>query len=97
MMLRGSGFGCRIDNCYTGEFYADDITLSCPSIRGINRMLFVISWHFNSPDIRRICTTWNIKVHTVLKLPFNTLSHFLRALLGQNHIRQQLQGVLMLF
>ena len=39
-MLRDYGFGCKIDNCYTGAIsYADDITLSCPSIRGWNRML----------------------------------------------------------
>ena len=39
-MLRKSGFGCKIDNCYTGAIsYADDISLSCPSIRGLNRML----------------------------------------------------------
>ena len=41
-MLRDSGFGSKIDNCYTGAIsYADDITLSCPSIRGLNRMLGV--------------------------------------------------------
>ena len=41
-MLRDSGFGCTIDNCYTGAIsYADDITLSCRSIRGLNRMLDV--------------------------------------------------------
>ena len=40
IMLRDSGFGCKIDNCYTGAIsYADDITLSCPSIRVLNRML----------------------------------------------------------
>ena len=34
------GVGCKINNCYTGAIsYADDITLSCPSIRGLNRML----------------------------------------------------------
>ena len=39
-MLRDSGFGSKIDNCYTGAIsYADDITLSCPSICGLNRML----------------------------------------------------------
>ena len=39
-MLRDSGFGCKIDNCYTGAIsYADEITLSCPSIGGLNRML----------------------------------------------------------
>ena len=40
ILLRYSGVGCKIDNCYTGAIsYADDITLSCPSIRGLNRML----------------------------------------------------------
>ena len=40
ILLRDSGVGCKIDNCYTGAIsYADDITLSCPSIRGLNRML----------------------------------------------------------
>ena len=37
---RDSGFGCKIDNCYIRAIsYADDITLSCPSIRGLNCML----------------------------------------------------------
>ena len=48
-------------------------------------------WDFNSPGLRKVCTTWNIEVRTVLKLPFNTHSYFLGALLRQNHIRQQLQ------
>ena len=40
ILLRNSGVGCKIDNGYTGAIsYADDITLSCPSIRGLNRML----------------------------------------------------------
>ena len=35
-----SNIGCSINGCYTGALlYADDITLSCPSIRGLNRML----------------------------------------------------------
>ena len=48
-------------------------------------------WDFNSPGFKRICATWNIGVRTVLKLPLNTHSYFLGALLGPNHIRQQLQ------
>ena len=33
ILLRDSGVGCKINNCYTGAIsYADDITLSCPSI-----------------------------------------------------------------
>ena len=40
ILPRNSGVGCKINNCYTGAIsYADDITLSCPSIRGLNRML----------------------------------------------------------
>ena len=40
ILLRGCGVGCKINNCYTGAIScADDITLSCPSIRGLNRML----------------------------------------------------------
>ena len=32
--------GCRIGNSYVGALlYADDITLLCPSIRGLNKML----------------------------------------------------------
>ena len=33
-------------------------------------------WDFNSLGFRRICTTWNIGVRTVLKLPFKTHSYF---------------------
>ena len=40
ILLRDSGVGCKTNNCYTGAIsYADDMTLSCPSIRGLNRML----------------------------------------------------------
>ena len=48
-------------------------------------------WDFNSPRFRSICTTWNIGVRTVLKVPFNTHSYFLGPRLRQNHIRQQLR------
>ena len=38
--LKNSNIGCSIKGCYTGALsYADDITLSCTSIRGLNRML----------------------------------------------------------
>ena len=33
-------------------------------------------WDVDSPGFRRICTTWNIGVRTVLKLPFNTHLYF---------------------
>ena len=47
-------------------------------------------WDFNSTGFRKICTTWNIGVRTVLKLPFDTHCYFLGPLLRQNHIRHQL-------
>ena len=38
--LKNSNMRCSMNGCYTGALsYADDITLSCPSIRGLNRML----------------------------------------------------------
>ena len=38
--LKRSGLGCRMGNSYVGALsYADDITLLCPSIRGLNKML----------------------------------------------------------
>ena len=38
--LKNSNIGCSVNGRYTGALlYADDITLSCPSIRGLNRML----------------------------------------------------------
>ena len=37
--LRMSG-GCHIDGVYMGALsYADDITIMCPNIRGVNEML----------------------------------------------------------
>ena len=38
--LKQSGYGCHINNTYMGALsYADDIILSCPSIRGLNSMI----------------------------------------------------------
>ena len=38
--LRMSGFGCHIKGVYMGALsYADDITIMCPSIGGLNEML----------------------------------------------------------
>ena len=35
-----SGYGCHLDGVYAGALsYADDITISCPSIVGLNKML----------------------------------------------------------
>ena len=35
-----SGFGCQINGVYIGALsYADDITIMCPSIGGLNELL----------------------------------------------------------
>ena len=40
--LKLSGVGCFLNNTYIGALsYADDITLLCPSIRGLNEMLSI--------------------------------------------------------
>ena len=38
--LKKSGIGCHVNNCYAGALcYADDITLLCPSLYGLNSMV----------------------------------------------------------
>jgi hypothetical protein len=50
--LQKSGIGCCIDNIYVGALaYADDITLLCPSIRGLNKMLGICSQYASENDI----------------------------------------------
>ena len=40
VLLKESKIGCRINNSYAGALaYADDVTLLCPSLYGLNRML----------------------------------------------------------
>jgi hypothetical protein len=40
--LQYSGIGCHVNNNYVGALgYADDITLLCPTIRGLNKMLHI--------------------------------------------------------
>ena len=42
--LKNSGLGCHINGTYMGELsYADDITLSCPSVYGLNKMMNICS------------------------------------------------------
>ena len=42
IQLKLSGVGCFLNNTYIGALsYADDITLLCPSIRGLNEMLSI--------------------------------------------------------
>ena len=42
--LKNSGLGCHINGTYMGALsYADDITLSCPSVHGLNKMMSICS------------------------------------------------------
>ena len=62
--LKQSGYGCHINNTYMGALsYADDIILSCPSIRGLNRMIKICSIFANSNHI-----TFNCKKTVCIKV-----------------------------
>ena len=38
--LKSAGIGCQMGNCFAGALcYADDVTILCPSLRGLNIML----------------------------------------------------------
>ena len=38
--IRESRIGCHITNVFTGSLpYAEDVTIICPSLRGLNKML----------------------------------------------------------
>ena len=51
--LKRSGLGCRMGNSYVGALsYADDITLLCPSIRGLNKMLDICNSFADMYDIK---------------------------------------------
>lgn len=52
LLLEKSGYGCHLNNTYIGAVaYADDVTLSCPSRRGLNRMLELCCSYAMSNDI----------------------------------------------
>ena len=54
--LKQSGYGCHINNTYMGALsYADDIILSCPSIRGLNRIIKICYFFANSNHITFNC------------------------------------------
>ena len=70
--LTNSGLGCHINGIYTvgALSYADDITLSCPSMQGLNKMMNIYNNFANNNFItlnakKNIC----IKYGESLKLP----------------------------
>ena len=66
--LKDSGYGCHMNGVYMGVLsYADDITLLCPSIRGLNCMLNICSEYADNYDItfnskKTLCIKFGEKV-----------------------------------
>ena len=75
--LKQTGYGCHINNTYMGALsYADDIILSCPSIRGLNRMIKICSIFANSNHItfnckKTVCIKFGGKKHDYEHLTLN--------------------------
>ena len=52
ILLKESGIGCHLNGTYCGALaYADDITISCLSRRGLNRLLYICYTFALSNDI----------------------------------------------
>ena len=80
--LKNSNIGCSINGCYTGALsYADDITLSCPSIRGLNRMLEICNTFAAEHNL-----TFNTKKSVGIKYG-DTVCASETIYLGENKIR----------
>ena len=63
ILLKESGIGCHLNGTYCGALaYADDITISCPSRRGLNRLLYICHTFALSNDI-----TFNTKKTMCIK------------------------------
>ena len=67
MELKGSGYGCHIDNTFVGTLcYADDVTLLNPSIRGLNAMIslcevFAKNFYFTLTVKKIVCIQFGQK------------------------------------
>ena len=69
VMLRTTGTGCHIGSAYVGApSYADDITLLCPSIRGLNEMIVLCCEYAKEHDItfnpkKIVCIKYGSKIN----------------------------------
>ena len=64
LTLKKSQIGCHMNNVYMGALsYADDITIICPSIRGLNNMLKICNKFAQSNKI-----IFNSKKHDLFKI-----------------------------
>ena len=67
--LKRSRLGCRMGNSYVGALsHTNDITLLCPSIKGLNKMLDICNSFADMYDIK-----FNAKKSLVLNLVANKL------------------------
>jgi len=77
--LRDSGLGCVMNHVYIGALaYADDITLLCPSIRGMNIMLdicndFAIEFDLMFNAKKTMCIKFGENVHKNESIVFNNV------------------------
>ena len=63
ILLKQSAIGCHLNGTYCGALaYADDITISCPSCPGLNRLLYICHSFALSNDI-----TFNTKKTMCIK------------------------------
>ena len=68
-MLRTTGIGCHLESAYSGALsYADDITLLCPSVRGLNEMIVLCCEYAKEYDItfnpkKTVCIKFGSKIH----------------------------------
>ena len=61
VQLRESRIGCHINNAFTDALaYADDVTIICPSLRGLNKMLEMCNEYANANHIyfNTVCITY---------------------------------------
>ena len=69
VILRTSGIGCHIRSAYIGALsYADDITLLCPNIRGLNEMIVLYCEYAKEYDItfnpkKTVCNKFGSKIN----------------------------------
>ena len=69
VMLRTTGIGCHLGSAYSGALsYADDITLLCPSVRGLNEMIVLCCEYAKEYDImfnpkKTVCIKFGSKIH----------------------------------
>ena len=82
LMLKEQGIGCHINGVFMGALsYADDITLICPSLRGLNEMIQMCSDFADDYDI-----TFNDRKSVCIKFG-DTLNDYEKVMLKNSEIK----------